>query len=401
MKKILFLLALLNADIIKAFHSYEEENQFCIEYHKAQEQCLEEYKSKAKEYNKRRQEKGLTPIDIQEDLLSLGGRSKKKRAITINDDEIMEDPKTLWVEPYEKPITYMLINNKESEKAVKNKHVFRSIIIEAFYLWARETDLRFMEVNDPDIAEIRIQFFPGGVQHTQDKACTPFDDYKKEDLVKDSTVNFNKVETMLAHAILPFGGWDDNRNYGDTSGRYQNSSAGDLHFSANLNWDTSPEDHNTYNLFSVAIHEIGHTLGLLHNTHCRDSLMYYRYTDTLRKQTIRTAKLHKADILGIKCLYGERENLWQRREYRIIFSLAGGFLSICTLFQILERYVEFIPHNYEWMTIKRPERGLLYNFRSMMSRRRFSLFTTSYQKHLDFLTVKIATIYEEDEVSIV
>ena len=357
----LFLCALAGVpSLIKA--SWEGENEFCDEYEKVQEQCRADT-------NRKRRAAGLEPLDytsIYETINSQdyqkNARIRNKRVITVTDDQILEDPRRKWLDAYEKPITYMLIDDDESRKSVDNLNVFRSIIIEAFDIWADETNLRFMEVKSEEVAEIKIQFFPEGQKHNEEEYCKEFEEFRN-DVLDGEDGNFISAETMLAHGNLPFGhGWDDKGE------RYQDVPAGDLHFSANLNWDTTTDDDSTYNLFSVAIHEIGHTIGVPHNGACEESLMYYRYTDTLKQQTVRTAKLHEADKLYIKCLYGEREPLWKRREFRITVSLAGTFIGVLVIYQILEHYFEFIPHNENWMTVKRPQRGLLTTFTTNMKK---------------------------------
>ena len=71
--------------------------------------------------------------------------------------------------------------------------------------------------------------------------------------------------------------------------------------------------HKGYNLFLVAAHEFGHSLGLSHSTD-PGALMYpvYSYTDPS------TFSLPRDDVNGIQHIYG---------QYSIIFSLSAQFAS--------------------------------------------------------------------------
>jgi hypothetical protein len=87
--------------------------------------------------------------------------------------------------------------------------------------------------------------------------------------------NFDGKNGVLAHAFPP--------------GAYS-SLAGDIHFDAAEAWN---KDHD---LLSVALHEIGHSLGLAHSS-IFSSVMYGIY----RKKT----ELHWDDRDGVDALYGE------------------------------------------------------------------------------------------------
>ena len=75
--------------------------------------------------------------------------------------------------------------------------------------------------------------------------------------------------------------------------------AGDLHFNRDTNWINDPDDPSAagdFDFFTVALHEIGHTLGLGHSDH-PDAVMNASYQGSRRT-------LHADDIAGIVALYG-------------------------------------------------------------------------------------------------
>ncbi|KAG9491353.1 hypothetical protein GDO78_000057 [Eleutherodactylus coqui] len=73
---------------------------------------------------------------------------------------------------------------------------------------------------------------------------------------------------------------------------------GDVHFDDEETWTVDSED---CSLFSVAVHEFGHTLGLAHSSNPH-ALMYPIYTYFNSKNL----SLPADDVLGIQALYGSR-----------------------------------------------------------------------------------------------
>eukprot|EP00257_Ricinus_communis_P012138 XP_002533939.2 metalloendoproteinase 3-MMP [Ricinus communis] len=131
-----------------------------------------------------------------------------------------------------------------------------SICARAFQKWAEVTHFTFEEVASNAQAEIEIGFHrrSHGDGH-------PFDG-------RSGT---------LAHATAPTGGM--------------------FHFDGDENWSENPEA-NEVDLESVAVHEIGHLLGL-HHSDDPNAVMYatFRYGITKRD-------LDSDDVQGIRALYG-------------------------------------------------------------------------------------------------
>ncbi|CAI9152736.1 unnamed protein product [Rangifer tarandus platyrhynchus] len=131
----------------------------------------------------------------------------------------------------------------------------------AFQLWSSASPLTFTKVSEGQ-ADIMISFVRG--DHGDN---SPFDG----------------PDGILAHAFQPGPGI-----------------GGDVHFDAEETWTKTPEN---YNLFPVAAHEFGHSLGLAHSSD-PGALMYpnYAFSDPS------TYRLHQDDINGIQAIYGTSSN---------------------------------------------------------------------------------------------
>ncbi|CAM4392911.1 unnamed protein product [Lepidochelys kempii] len=131
-------------------------------------------------------------------------------------------------------------------------------IKKAFTVWSKVTPLTFTRVDRGD-ADILISF-----------AARVHNDFNP----------FDGPGGTVAHAYAP-----------------GNGLGGDAHFDEDEDWTKGSQGSN---LFFVAAHEFGHSLGLFHSRH-PDSLMYpvYRYFDS------KTFRLHQDDINGIQYLYGQ------------------------------------------------------------------------------------------------
>lgn len=137
----------------------------------------------------------------------------------------------------------------------------RKEIGRAFQLWSVASPLTFTETSQGE-ADINIGFVPR--DHGDN---SPFDG----------------PNGILAHAFQPGPGI-----------------GGDTHFDSEETWT---QDSENYNLFLVAAHEFGHSLGLSHSTD-PGALMYpnYAYRDPS------TYSLPQDDINGIQTLYGPSNN---------------------------------------------------------------------------------------------
>jgi len=151
-----------------------------------------------------------------------------------------------------------------------------SAIEEALELWATYAPFKFVEV--PDSGPL-----PDNGDSNYPAASHP--------LIRFGHHFIDGNNGTLAHAYLP-----------DTFGL-----AGDVHFDNGEIWRIGPGDIGI-DLLEVAVHEIGHALGLLHEPlNGEEAIMNPIYRE--RYNGLGTAFLFEDDILGIQALYGELTSL--------------------------------------------------------------------------------------------
>uniref|UniRef100_A0A8C8VIM6 Peptidase metallopeptidase domain-containing protein n=1 Tax=Pelusios castaneus TaxID=367368 RepID=A0A8C8VIM6_9SAUR len=156
-----------------------------------------------------------------------------------------------------KNLTYRILNYTPDMAKADVDEAIRK----AFTVWSKVIPLTFTKGDRGD-ADIMISF-----------AAKVHNDF----------IPFDGPGGTVAHAYAP----------GDGIG-------GDAHFDEDEDWTKGSQGSN---LFFVAAHEFGHSLGLFHSRH-PDSLMYpvYRHFDS------KTFRLHQDDINGIQYLYGPSSN---------------------------------------------------------------------------------------------
>lgn len=144
-----------------------------------------------------------------------------------------------------------------SSVSVRGTENIRSICARAFQKWAQVSHFTFQEVGASGAADIEIGF------HRRNHG---------------DGHSFDGYGGTLAHAFSP------------TIGRF--------HFDAEEIWSENPGP-NQVDLESVAVHEIGHLLGLSHDDTVPDAIMYSKFSYGTTKRN-----LHADDIRGIRALYG-------------------------------------------------------------------------------------------------
>ncbi|KMY92553.1 matrix metalloproteinase-2 isoform X1 [Drosophila simulans] len=159
-------------------------------------------------------------------------------------------------------LTWSMVNRSMPD-ASKVERMVQS----ALDVWANHSKLTFREVYS-DQADIQILF----------ARRAHGDGYK-----------FDGPGQVLAHAFYP----------GEGRG-------GDAHFDADETWnfDGESDDSHGTNFFNVALHELGHSLGLAHSA-IPDAVMFPWYQNNEV-----AGKLPDDDRYGIQQLYGTKEKTW-------------------------------------------------------------------------------------------
>jgi len=148
----------------------------------------------------------------------------------------------------------------------------------AFSVWENVCDLKFERVFDGSQV-MNIAFLTDDEKQNAEINCP----YKLN----------NKKSGTLAHGFYP----------GDST------LSGDLHFD-NERWSdlkTVSEDGQN-NLFSVAVHEIGHCIGLFHNAEDKNSIMRSFYKPGFSAKN-KNEILSKSDIRTVQEMYGAAKNV--------------------------------------------------------------------------------------------
>lgn len=163
-------------------------------------------------------------------------------------------------------ISYKFINGTVDLAGGKEREIFKR----ALKTWADEIPFQFTEVKGSSAAIMNVLWAKG--HHGDDNA-------------------FDGPGKVLAHAFYP----------PPVNG---SSIAGDVHFDDDTKWGTSHGSGKT-DLLTVAIHEIGHALGIKHSD-VKSAIMFPTYSGENRR-------LDYDDVAAIKKIYGkpDQSNLWQ------------------------------------------------------------------------------------------
>ena len=168
----------------------------------------------------------------------------------------------------------------------------------AFKTWQDVSTLRFVEVRSAEKADMVLGF--GTCRHCElyalsGEACTRSDDYV-----------FDGPSTLLGHCYFPSQGKISGHCHFDDSETWSSSDSADCD---PLGGVCKPR------LLDVAIHEIGHGLGLDHSNVTPAVMNAADLGERLGKQL--GELLHDDDIAGIRDLYGDPDNGQAADRFRI------------------------------------------------------------------------------------
>ncbi|XP_072547229.1 matrix metalloproteinase-20 [Salminus brasiliensis] len=174
----------------------------------------------------------------------------------------------------------------------------------AFKLWSDVVPLKFVRVNH-DKADIVITF-------------------TRKD--HGDFFAFDGPTGVLAHAFEP----------GEGMG-------GDVHFDDDELWTVGRKKSVGYNLFTVAAHELGHSLGLSHSKD-PSALMYPKY----KYLNAATYKLPEDDTLGIQTLYGKRYRNDQNEDKLLASKKCHSSISFDAV-AVVGDEILFFKNSYVWL----------------------------------------------------
>jgi Matrixin len=137
---------------------------------------------------------------------------------------------------------------------------FETQLRRAFAAWSRTTPVAFTEIRDAAKADVRV-----------------------------GALRIDGPKRRVAHAHLEI---RSRRGEADRISRCE------IHFDTSEAWAPSFDHPNRFNLYYVALHEIGHVLGLDDLPQSRDAVMHPKYQR-------RFVELQPDDIAGASALYGE------------------------------------------------------------------------------------------------
>ncbi|KAL7870053.1 hypothetical protein AOLI_G00140410 [Acnodon oligacanthus] len=163
--------------------------------------------------------------------------------------------------PFVSPSLCSVLNYPKLQSTL-DPSLVKFLMFQALKVWSDNTNLQFNEAGQANQADIKISF-----AHS----------------IHDDGYPFDGKGGTLAHAFFP----------GDAD------IAGDTHFDDEESW-TYRDDRGT-DLFTVAVHEFGHALGLSHSS-SHPSIMQPYYNGPVGDES--TYKLPMDDLLAIQTLYG-------------------------------------------------------------------------------------------------
>lgn len=168
-------------------------------------------------------------------------------------------------------ITYRVLNTSGDFDADRQRQIIR----EAFNRWSAIVPLTFVEVGNGQVGDIRVLFGSGPHNGSDPLSVDPA---------------FDGAGRVLAHAFFP------PPNAGEL--------AGDVHFDEDETWQEGVSG-TGIDLLTVAVHEIGHSLGLRHSDVPNSTMNPFYPTPNTPQAD---------DRAGVRSIY--REHIWIASLYR-------------------------------------------------------------------------------------
>lgn len=166
-----------------------------------------------------------------------------------------------WPHSWKKREISYRLNNLTTD-IIKENHQRRAVTVSLRAWQLHLKDLRFRRERNPDVSvDFNVSFEP--------------------------LAHFDNRKGVFAHAYFPG----------------QGEISGDCHINDEWNWVTNSKLQTMAKppLVPILIHEFGHSIGLRHDTHTRDAIMYPTFDMGRRKN-----QLHERDIQRAQERYGKR-----------------------------------------------------------------------------------------------
>ncbi|MEA5628408.1 matrixin family metalloprotease, partial [Nostoc sp. UHCC 0251] len=202
--------------------------------------------------------------------------------MTITEPEFFLNSSLKWAQPggQNTPVTitysYSNLLNGNLPGGLTNAEI-TGIIREAVGLWSRYAPLNFVEFPDSGPAPSDSSYNAGSYPQ-----------------IRFGTHFIDGIGNVLADAYYPYSTID--------------GLAGDIHFDSSETWKASPS--GGLDLLEVAVHELGHALGLRHES-AQIAIMNTEYGG--RYSGLGTAFIFQDDINGIQDIYGTRDLFRKQR----------------------------------------------------------------------------------------
>lgn len=208
--------------------------------------------------------------DSSEDTGGTGGVSGGTSGVAYDNLPATSDPRLAQYKLRDRWNKQELTYHLKVATSQLSRELQRQIIRQAFDAWSAVCSLNFREVSSASDADMVLGFGSGAHCALYAGPCPT-----------DPKIAFDGPGKILAHCYFP--------GQGEVSG--------DAHFDDEEDWSQSV---STNKLLAVAIHELGHGLGLEHSDD-PNAIMYPTYSPS------RPAQLGSDDIAGIRQLYGSRD----------------------------------------------------------------------------------------------
>lgn len=201
-------------------------------------------------------------------------------------------------------VTYSIMNFTPD---IPNAALQEEAIDNAYKSWGGASGITFIKLPNGDSSAQSQHVF---TQTNHDLRLFPNDNTAEDP-------DFDGEFGVIAHAFSPalYGNGEPFPNRDDQG---TESIAGDVHYEEAERWTNNPNATPGIDLESVALHEIGHTLGIDHSDD-PNAIMFFQINEPIKRV------LSADDTAAVQGLYGEpKEVIASLRDSAKVYSVSGG-----------------------------------------------------------------------------